>query len=216
LFGGSWGSTLSLVYAETYPDMVLGMILRGIFLNRNCDVQWLFCGGGADKIFPDYWDEFLSIIPEDQRCNPLRAYHEMLTGEDEIARMAAAKNWASWEGHCSTLEPNKHLVEFMKAPHHALSFALISCHYFMHNCFLEPNQILRNIERIANIPGIIVHGRYDIVCNLDNAWKLHKAWPNSELDIIPDAGHSAFEPGITDGLIHATKALPLRLQLPVT
>lgn len=215
LFGGSWGSTLSLIYAQTYPTRVLGLILRGIFLNRNSDVQWLFGGMGANKIFPDFWQEFLSIIPEDQRHNPLLAYYEVLTGEDEVARMHAAKIWSSWEGHCSTLEPNKHLIDVMKDPHHALSLARIECHYFMNNCFLEPNQIIRNMPLIQDIPGIIVHGRYDIVCTLDNAWELHQHWPRSELHIIPEAGHSATEAGIIDALIHATKALPARINQPV-
>jgi proline iminopeptidase len=213
LFGGSWGSTLSLVYAQTYPSHVLGMILRGIFLNRNIDVQWLFGGLGANKIFPDFWEEFLSILPDEQRHNPLLAYYEMLTGEDEVARMLAAKTWSSWEGHCSTLEPNKQILEMMKNPHHALSFARIECHYFINNCFLEPNQILRNMDSIAEIPGIIIHGRYDIVCSLDNAWELHKAWPKSELNIIRDAGHSACEAGIIDALVLATKTMPSKLEL---
>jgi proline iminopeptidase len=207
LFGGSWGSTLSLVYAQTHANRVIALILRGIFLNRNSDVHWLFGGSGANRIFPDFWEEFLSIIPEEQRHNPLLAYYEMLTGTDEVARMLAAKTWSSWEGHCATLEPNKHLLEVMKNPHHALSLARIECHYFMNNCFLEPNQILRNMDRIVEIPGIIVHGRYDIVCSLDNAWELHKNWPNSELHIIRDAGHSACEQGIIDALVHATKAI---------
>lgn len=216
LFGGSWGSTLSLVYAQTHPERVMAMILRGIFLNRNSDVLWLFGGAGANKIFPDFWEEFLSIVPENLRRNPLLAYYEMLTGEDEVTRMSAAKIWSSWEGHCSTLEPNKHVLDHMKNPHHALSLARIECHYFINNCFLEPNQILRNMPKISNIPGIIVHGRYDIVCTLDNAWELHKEWENSELNIIRDSGHSATEPGIIDALVRATKSLPSRLPLAVS
>jgi proline iminopeptidase len=128
--------------------------------------------------------------------------------------MAAAKAWSSWEGHCSTLEPNKHILELMKDPHHALCLARIECHYFMHNCFLEPNQIIRNMPRIAEIPGIIVHGRYDIVCSLENAWELHKNWPNSELHIIRDAGHSVCELGIIDGLVRATRSITSYLHLP--
>lgn len=210
LFGGSWGSTLSLVYAQTHPDRVLAMILRGIFLNRNHDVQWLINAEGANKIFPDHWEEFLSILPEEQRHNPLIAYYELLTGDDEVSRMSAAKNWSTWEGHCATLEPNKQLIEHMKNPHHALSLARIESHYFINNCFLEPNQIMRNIHLIQHIPGIIVHGRYDIVCTLDNAWTLHKAWANSELNIIRDAGHASSEPGIVDALIRATKSIAQR------
>jgi proline iminopeptidase len=213
LFGGSWGSALSLVYAQTYPERVLALILRGIFLNRNSDIQWLFGGSGANRIFPDYWEEFLAVVPEAQRHNPILAYYEMLTGEDEVARMAAAKVWAGWEGHCATLEPNKHLLDLMKSPHHALSLARIECHYFMNNCFLEPNQIIRNMHRISEIPGIIIHGRYDIICSLDNAWELHKNWPHSELDIIRDAGHSACEPGIIDALVRATRSIVNRLKV---
>lgn len=216
LFGGSWGSTLSLVYAETHPDRVLGLILRGIFLNRHEDIQWLFGGGGANKIFPEQWQEFLSIIPDNLHHNPLLAYHEILTGDDEVTRMAAAKHWASWEGACSTLEPNKHVLELLKSPHTALGLACIECHYFMNNCFLEPNQILHNIDRIQDIPSIIVHGRYDIVCSLDNAWQLHQAWPTSELNIVRDAGHSACEPGIIDALVRATKNITHRLPLTVS
>lgn len=210
LFGGSWGSTLSLVYAQTYPERVTAMILRGIFLNRNHDVNWLFSGEGANKIYPDFWEEFLSVLPEAQRHNPLIAYHEMLTGEDEVTRMAAAKHWSSWEGHCATLEPDKHVMEHMNDPHHALSLAIIECHYFINNCFLEPDQILRNIHLMQHIPGIIVHGRYDMVCALDNAWTLHNAWQNSELHIIRDAGHAGSEPGIVDALVRATKTISQR------
>lgn len=216
LFGGSWGSTLSLVYAQMYPERTTAMILRGIFLNRNSDVHWLIGGGGANKVFPDYWEEFLSILPPDQRHNPLLAYYELLTGKDEVARMHAAKMWSSWEGHCSTLEPNKHILELMQNPHHALSLAIIEAHYFIHNCFLEPNQILRNAYKISEIPGIIVHGRYDMVCTLDNAWELKHAWRNSELNIVRDAGHSACEPGIIDALVRATKTIAQRLQVVVS
>jgi proline iminopeptidase len=213
VFGGSWGSTLGLVYAQTHPDHVMGLILRGIFLNREEDIKWLFAGRGANRIFPDYWEEFLSIVPEGQRHQPLLAYYDMLTGNDEVTRMAAAKAWASWEGHCSTLEVNKQVVESMKNPHHALSLARIACHYLVHNCFLEANQLITNMHFVSDIPGIIVHGRYDMVCLLDNAWELHKAWKNSELNIIRDAGHSVTEPGIVDALVRATKHLPTRLQL---
>jgi proline iminopeptidase len=168
-------------------------------------MQWLINGEGANRIFPEYWDEFLAILPEDQRHNPLIAYYEILTGPDEIARMSAAKAWSIWEGRCSTLEPSKHVLDWMKNSHHALSLALIESHYFMNNCFLEPNQIIRNLNHIQHIPAIIVHGRYDIVCPLDNAWELHQNLPHADLNIIRDAGHSGSEPGIIDGLVRATK-----------
>lgn len=207
LFGGSWGSTLSLVYAINHPDRTKGLILRGIFLNRQKDIDWLFNGRGANYIFPDYWDEYLKVVPKGNHSNLVEAYHQMLTGEDEVARMAAAKAWSTWEGHCSTLEPNPDVIKSMQDPHFALSLARIESHYFVNNCFVEDNFILNNVDKIANIPGIIVHGRYDIVCSLENAWTLHKAWPNSRLNIIRDAGHSSSEAGIIDALIHATREL---------
>jgi proline iminopeptidase len=206
LFGGSWGSTLSLVYAETYPQQVRSLILRGIFLCRPQEIRW-FYEEGARHIFPDYWEEFIAPIPEDQRHNLIQNYYELLTGPNEVARMAAAKAWSIWEARCATLEPNKKIVEYLANPHTALSISRIECHYFLHNSFLEPNQILRNIEKIQDIPGIIVHGRYDIVCPLENAWDLHKAWPHSELHIIRNAGHSAGEPGIVDALVRATQKM---------
>lgn len=202
LFGGSWGSTLSLVYAQTYPERVLGLVLRGIFLCRDQDLQW-FYQDGASRIFPDYWADYFNHIPEAEQSDLISAYHRRLTGNDEIARMAAAKIWSNWEGSCSTLRPNTHVVEKLNDPHTALAMARIEAHYFMHAAFLEKNQIINNAKRLQGIPGIIVHGRYDVVCPLDNAIALHRAWPEAELYIIRDAGHSASEPGITDALIRA-------------
>ncbi|MEZ5526050.1 MAG: prolyl aminopeptidase [Gammaproteobacteria bacterium] len=203
LFGGSWGSTLSLVYAQTHPERVLGMVLRGIFLCRREDLQW-FYQEGANRIFPDHWEEYYQHIPENERHDMIAAYYRRLTGQDEIARMAAAKIWSNWEGVCSTLRPNPHIVEHFVDPHIAIAMARIEAHYFMNRIFLDENQILRNADRLAGIPGIIVHGRYDVVCPLDNATALHQRWPDSELYIIRDAGHSAHEPGNTDALIRAT------------
>lgn len=207
LFGGSWGSTLSLVYAINHPERTDGLILRGIFLNRPKDIDWLFNGTGANYIFPDYWDEFSKLIPQEKHSNFVEAYYQMLTGDDEVSRMAAAKAWSTWEGRCSTLEPNPDVVTAMQDPHFALSLARIEAHYFVNKCFIEDDFILSNVDKIANIPGVIVHGRYDIVCSLENAWTLHKAWPNSRLNIIRDAGHSSSEAGIIDALIHATREL---------
>jgi proline iminopeptidase len=207
LFGGSWGSTLSLVYAETHPERVAGLILRGIFLNRPHDIDWLFNGAGANYVFPDYWDDFVAAIKLNGHGNYLQAYSAVLTGEDEVARMGAAKAWSTWEGRCSSLQLTQEALEWITDPHTALSLARIECHYFMNNCFLEPNQILNNIKKIENIPGIIVHGRYDMVCSFENAWSLHKAWPNSTLHIIPDAGHSSKETGIVDALVRATQTM---------
>ncbi|MBK9131790.1 MAG: prolyl aminopeptidase [Gammaproteobacteria bacterium] len=210
VFGGSWGSTLGLVYAETHPGRVLGLILRGIFLCRPEEIRW-FYQEGASWLFPDYWEEYLRPIPEDEHGDLVGAYYRRLTGEDEIARMAAAKAWSRWEGKTSNLLPRKEVVDHFSEPYTALSLARIECHYFMNDTFLEPDQILRDAPRLADIPGVIVHGRYDAVCPLKNAWDLHQAWPRAELRVIPDAGHSALEPGIVDALVRATVDLSKRL-----
>ncbi len=207
LFGGSWGSTLSLVYAQTYPDRVAGLILRGIFLSRQHDMYWLFNGKGANYVYPDYWEDFTSAVKLNEHSNYIDAYHAVLTGEDEVARMAAAKAWSAWEGRCSSLQLTEDAMQWTSDPHTALSLARIECHYMVNNCFLAPNQILDNMDKIADIPGIIVHGRYDMVCIFENAWRLHKAWPASTLQIIPDAGHSSKESGIIDALVRATQIM---------
>jgi len=203
LFGGSWGSTLSLVYAETYPEKVMALILRGIFLCRPKEIQW-FYQSGASRIFPDYWKEFIAPIPIEERDDIVKAYYKLLLGENELARMGAAKTWAKWEGQTSTLQPNKSVLSSFTEPHTAMSLARIECHYFMNNSFLKDNQILDNIAKIADIPGTIVQGRYDMVCPMESAFELYEAWPSVELDIIAEAGHSAAERGIVDALVRAT------------
>lgn len=203
LFGGSWGSTLSLVYAETYPERVLGLVLRGIFLCRPQEIRW-FYQEGANRIFPDYWQDFIHPIPESERHDLLHAHHQRLTGDDEVARMRSAEAWSIWEGRTATLTPNKEVVNFFSDPHVAISLARIEAHYFVNHIFLKPNQILRDAFRLKNIPGVIVHGRYDVVCPIENAWDLHHAWPEARLVIVPDAGHSAREPGVVHALIQAT------------
>ncbi len=210
LFGGSWGSTLALVYAQTHPERVRGLILRGIFLCRPWEIRW-FYQDGASRVFPDYWQEFLQLIPEGERDHMVRAYYKRLTGTDEIARMAAAKAWSVWEGRCATLHTNRSVVDYFSNPYVALSLARIECHYFINDSFLAPNQILRDAEKLSGIPGMIVHGRYDMVCPVSNAWELHQVWPESELRIIGDAGHSAFETGIADALVNATDAMASNL-----
>ena len=211
LFGGSWGSTLSLVYAESHPQRVLGLILRGIFLCRPWEIRW-FYQEGANRLFPDHWEEFIAPIPETERHDLLRAHYRRLTGEDEVARMASAKAWSLWEGRSATLLPNKHVVDFFGSPHVALSLARIEAHYFAHDTFLEPDQILRDVSRLSGIPGIIVHGRYDVVCPIQNAWELARAWPDARLEIIPDAGHSAAEPGTSGALVQATIEMAARVR----
>ena len=205
VFGGSWGSTLALAYAEAHPEAVRGLILRGIFLCRDEEIRW-FYQRGADRVFPDYWKDFLHPLPPEHRDDPLPAYYELLTGNDEIRRMAAAKAWSTWEGRTATLLPNDGVVEHFARPHIALAMARIEAHYFVHHAFLEPNQLLDQAHRLAGIPGIIVQGRYDMICPMISAWELHRAWPDSELEIVADAGHSAGEPGIIDALVRATDA----------
>ncbi|MGM0572067.1 prolyl aminopeptidase [Marinobacter sp.] len=206
LFGGSWGSTLSLVYAEAHPDRVLGLVLRGIFLCRPEDIQW-FYQSGAGRVFPDYWQDYLAPIPEAERNDMVSAYYRRLTSENELEQIQAAKAWSVWEGRCATLHPNPRVVEHFAHPHTAIALARIECHYFMNNAFLTPRQILDNAHRLAEIPAVIVHGRYDMVCPLDNAYALSEAWPQAELQVIRDAGHSASEPPIVDALIRAVESV---------
>ncbi len=210
LFGGSWGSTLSLAYAQTHPERVHALILRGIFLCRPQEIQW-FYQEGASRLFPDYWEDYLAPIPQEERHDLVDAFYRRLAGADQIAQMHAAKAWSVWEGRTATLRPNGQVIERFSEPQRALSIARIECHYFVNNAFLEENQLLRDMHKIAHIPGVIVHGRYDVVCPLDNAWALHQAWPNSELSIIRDAGHAAGELGITDALVRATGQIARQL-----
>ena len=211
VFGGSWGSTLALVYAEAYPERVHGLILRGIFLCRNRDIHW-FYQDGASSILPDYWQDYVEVIPEPERGNMIAAYYRRLAGDDEVARMAAAKAWSVWEGRASTLLPRATVIDHFSNPLTALSLARIECHYFVNDSFLEDNQILKQAGRLHGIPGVIVHGRYDVVCPLEQAWLLHEAWPQASLEIIPNAGHSATEPGIVDALLRATRNFAYRLR----
>lgn len=210
LFGGSWGSTLSLLYAQAYPQHISGMILRGIFLSRDEDLHW-FYQHGAHQIFPDYWQDFIKPVPEHERGNMMNAYYQLLTGDNELAKMAAAKAWSLWEGRCATLRPSPDVVSSFSDAHMALSLARIEAHYFVNKSFLEKNQILANMEKLEGIPATIIHGRYDMVCTLENAFALYRAWPDSELQIIRDAGHSSREPSIVDALVKAANAMALLL-----
>ena len=210
VFGGSWGATLSLLYAQQYPQRVLGMILRGIFLGREQDVRWLYEAGGASRLFPDHWADFMRPLGEPTPLNCVATYHELLTGDNELARMAAAKAWATWEAQCATLRPNVKRLQDSVRPHIALALARIEAHYIVNRCFLDENQLIDNASRLAAIPGIIVHGRYDMVCPLDNAYTLHRHWPKAKLIIVRDAGHAASEPGTTDALVRATRQMAER------
>lgn len=212
VFGGSWGSTLSLAYAQTHPDKTLGLIIRGIFLGTQKELDWMYAGKGLAKIYPDYHQEFLSHIPDNERGNIIDAYYKRLTTEDEITRMGAAKAWANWEGRCATLKVDDAFMDDFTSPHTALSIATIEAHFFLNDAFLKRNTLLKDVDKIKHLPGIIVHGRYDMLCTLDNAWALHKAWPKSQLHIIREAGHAASEPGITDALVRATRELAKTLR----
>ncbi|RMF84270.1 MAG: prolyl aminopeptidase [Nitrospirae bacterium] len=203
VFGGSWGSTLSLVYAQAHPERVAALILRGIFLCRPRDIRW-FYQEGASRIFPDAWEDFLAPIPEAERGDLVAAYHRRLTGDDPQLQRTAARAWSEWEGRTSKLLPSEALAATFTEERFALALARIECHYFHHDCFLEEDQILRHVDRIRAIPAVLVQGRYDLPCPMEQAWALHRAWPEAELVVVPDAGHSATEPAITDALVRAT------------
>lgn len=203
VFGGSWGSTLGLAYAQAHPERVSALVLRGIFLCRDHEIRW-FYQEGASRIFPDYWEDFLAPVDPTQRHDLLSAYYRLLTGEDELRRMAAARAWSVWEGRCATLESNPAVVAHFRDSHIALAMARIESHYFVNKAFLEPNQLLRDAHRLADIPGTIVHGRYDVICPVENAWELHRAWPSSELAIQSRSGHAAGESEISAALVRAT------------
>lgn len=206
VFGGSWGTTLALCYAISHPARVTAMILRGIFLCRPWEIGWLY-QQGASRLFPDAFELFQAQIPPPERGDMVAAYHPRLTHADEQIRLSAAKAWSAWEAAISKLIPDPQLVENFEEDLFALAFARIECHYFIHKGFFaSDNWILENIAPIQEIPTRIVHGRYDAVCPVENAWELHKLMPRSELFITPDAGHAAMEPGTLHALIDATEA----------
>ena len=204
VFGGSWGSTLSLAYAESHPAAVSALILRGIFLGRNKELHW-FYQFGAHHIFPDEWEKYIDPIPKDERSDLIQAYYRRLTSEDPAIRKRAASTWSSWEGAALKLIFDPNLFLQFTEDSHADAIARIECHYFVNRCFFKTdNWLIEQVGAIRRIPGVIVHGRYDIICPFESAWELHKAWPQAELEIIKDAGHAASEPGIVDALIQAT------------
>lgn len=204
VFGGSWGSTLALVYAEAHPEKVTELVLRGIFLLRPAELHW-FYQHGASEIFPDRWEEYLKPIPPAERGDLLRAYHERLTSDSPAVAQAAARAWSIWEGATSHLFESGKTVARFGADDFALALARIEAHYFANGGFMRtPDQILSDVHRIRGIPGVIVQGRYDVVCPMVSAWELHQAWPEADFRLVPDAGHSAFETGISHELISAT------------
>jgi proline iminopeptidase len=204
VFGGSWGSTLSLTYAQTHPDKVSELVLRGIFMLRRWELEW-FYQKGCDALYPDAWEAFLAAIPEAERGDLMSAYHRRLTSPDPQVRLNAARAWSVWEGATSFLRQDEAYINSSGEDEFALAFARIECHYFVHGGFLEhDDQLLRNVDRIRRIPAVIVQGRYDVVCPMRSAWDLHRAWPEADLRVVQDAGHSAFEPGIAHELLEAT------------
>lgn len=211
VFGGSWGSTLSLAYSQNHPDRCLAIILRGIFLLRQQELEW-FYQDGASRMFPDAWQRYYHAIPEAERDDLLQAYYRRLTHDDPEVRIPAARAWATWEASTSKLIPSDSLVQSFEDAKFAEAFARIEAHYFVHGGFLDhPDQLIHNVERIRHIPGFIVQGRYDVVCPPQTAWDLHRAWPEAEFHMVPDAGHSATEPGIVDRLVDATDRTADRL-----
>ncbi|MEX1197489.1 MAG: prolyl aminopeptidase [Pseudohongiellaceae bacterium] len=206
VFGGSWGSTLALTYAVTHAEACRALFLRGIFLLRRKEIQW-FYQEGCSRLFPDLWESYLAPIPEDERDDLVAAYHRRLTSTDEKTRKEAAKAWSVWEGSTSRLHFDPAAAAGFGNERFADAFARIECHYFTnHGFFSEDDYLLRHVDRIRHIPTVIVHGRYDVICPVENAWDLHRAFPEAELHIIPDAGHALSEPGITERLIQYTDA----------
>jgi proline iminopeptidase len=204
VFGGSWGSSLALAYAETHPSRVTELILRGVFLLRRAELEW-FYQEGANWLFPDAWEEYLAPIPVTERGNMISAYYQRLTGSDRTAQLACAKAWSQWEARTISLLPDPVRVVQFGEDRFALAFARIECHYFKHGGFLASDgQLLTQAAELKGIPGAIVHGRYDLATPLANAWELHKIWRDAEFVIVPDAGHTAVEPGIARALISAT------------
>jgi proline iminopeptidase len=210
VFGGSWGSTLALAYAQTHPGAVSALVLRGIFLLRQLELKW-FYQFGASLLFPEQWQNFLAPIPAAERHDLLAAYHRRLLSGDEAVRLEAARAWSIWEGATSSLKPSPQREEQFGSPEFALALARIEAHYFVNRGFFaHENQLLDGVAKIRAIPAVIVHGRYDVVCPIDTAWELHRRWPEADFRVVLDAGHSAYEPGITAELIAATDRFAAR------
>ncbi len=203
VFGGSWGSTLALAYAQTHPGRVSELVLRGIFGLRRAELLWYY-QEGASWLFPDLWEEFLAPIPAAERGDLMAAYRKRLVSEDKAARQEAARAWSLWEGRTLTLLPDPALAEKFGGDDYALAFARIENHYFVHGGFMEDGQLLRDAHRLKGIPGVIVQGRYDVCTPARTAWDLHRAWPEAAFHMIPDAGHAYSEPGILKALVAAT------------
>jgi proline iminopeptidase len=204
VFGGSWGSTLALAYAQTYPDRVTEIILRGIFLFDRYEIDWMYAPGGASQVYPDKFEEFLAPIPQSERGDLVEAYRKRLTSDDKDEQLRAAQAWSKWEGDIVTLLPSPETIEHFTTPDVAIAVARIENHYMANQGWFEEGQLLRGADKLRGIPGVIVQGRHDTCTPPMAAWKLKKAWPEAELNIIPDGGHLFTEPGVLDGLVRAT------------
>lgn len=209
VFGGSWGSTLALAYGVAHPAACLGFVLRGIFLGRRVEIDWFLTG--IRTVFPENWRKFAEYLPEEERGALLAGYYRRLADPAPAIHMPAARSWSTYEGSCSTLLPNASLVGSFAEERHALGMARIEAHYFRHDCFIDGEVLLRRVELIRALPAVIVQGRYDMVCPIVTADALALAWPEAEYRIIPDAGHSALEPGIAAALVEATRGMLTRL-----
>lgn len=205
LFGGSWGATLAVAYAETHPERVSEIVLRGVFLLRQVELDWMYAGG-AGMVFPEAWSAFVTAVPADDRSDLLGAYHRMINSTDPEVRAAAALAWSNWEGAAVSLIPDVRMMAQYAKPSFAVPFARIALHYFVNRGWLDPDQLLRDAGKLAGIPGRIIQGRYDAVTPPGTAWALHQAWPDSDLLLLPRAGHAITDTGVLDGLIKATDA----------
>jgi proline iminopeptidase len=204
VFGGSWGSTLALAYAQRFPERCLGLVLRGIFLCRDAEIEWFL--HGMARFFPEHWQNFAGFLPPPERASLLESYSARLNHPDPRVHMPAAQAWSAYEGACSTLLPDEQAAGHFSNTRLALGLARIECHYFMHKGFMADGALLAGTQRLARVPGIIVQGRYDMVCPPESAYALHEAWRGSLLTVVPDAGHSAWEPGIRRALVGATES----------
>ena len=204
LFGGSWGATLSLLYAEAHPENVRGLVLRSVLLANESDRQWFFKSGGASRIYPYYWDDFAGVLPPSERENLLQSYYKRLNDDNELIQMKAAKAWSLWHRRCATINPLPSASAYNSG---TMRLARLECYYFVNNCFIEDNQILNNIGKIKHIPAILVHGRYDMITPLDNSYLLERAWSKAELDIVRDAGHASNEPALMDAVVKAAEKM---------
>ena len=204
LLGGSWGATLSLLYAEAYPENVLGLILRSVLLANEDDRNWFFSAGGVSRIYPHYWDDFAGVLPPSERKNLLETYYKRLNDDNELIQMKAAKAWSLWHRRCATINPLPSASAYNSG---TMRLARLECYYFVNHCFIKENQILDNIQKIKHLPGIIVHGRYDMITTLSNSYLLEHAWRKAELNIVRDAGHAGNESALVDAVIRAAEKM---------